>query len=155
MKKGKALRGERKSNAWKQEVVEQALEYIRFWQERLRLKDWVIDVVVRKPQKKENSFLTADVVYEPATRIARIRLYVDPSIKSEPTTSDAQEVYVLLQQANIFELERVILHELLHIMLAPLLPDVGTRSDAESLLLEQVINTLATALVELRKAAKE
>lgn len=155
MKKGKALRGERKSNAWKQEVVEQALEYIRFWQERLRLKDWVVDVVVRKPQKKENSFLTADVVYEPATRIARIRLYVDPSIKSEPATSDAQEVYVLLQQANIFELERVILHELLHIMLAPLLPDVGTRSDAESLLLEQVINTLATALVELRKAAKE
>lgn len=109
-----------------QEDIAKFKKLIPIWQERLHLKDWRIIVVKRRPVST-----LAEVVFEPDHRVVKFAIGRDWG--SNPPAED--------------EVERIVIHELLHIRCYELaqLAEVGNKEEvvgAEHLLIVPLTETL-------------
>jgi hypothetical protein len=110
--------------------MEQMEERLAYWQKQLRLQDWVVEVKFERG-------------YELGENIARIRPYSHNkrAVISMMAPGDYSPHEILP-----YDMERILLHELLHLHFWPLTKDDG-ENDAE----EQAINAIAEALLSLER----
>ena len=109
------------------------------WQEKLRLQDWDVAVVVARERDFENANCAAEVRIHEAKRRAILRI-LDPQ-DDEPRDhwphSDLDQ-------------ERSIVHELLHVLFRPL--HIREKDETAE---EQVIHSLSCLLVKLKREAEK
>ena len=111
-----------------------ASEKLWMWQNRLGLQDWDISVVVsRASGLKPNSL--GNIHWDLTKKTAVIRV-LDPAD------------YRLQFDAMLRDIEFTVVHELIHLEIAPVLADLQ-RTDANRLEEEHTVNHLADALLTL------
>ena len=110
---------------------------VRYWQKELRLRDWIVscEVVTNLEDDEGNTLLGQNVTLLEEKRA--VILIKDPSIVKEEAKGDAFFRY----HPNAFDVERVVVHELLHLFFE----EYNTSSNPVPL--EQAINILANKLV--------
>jgi hypothetical protein len=123
--------------SWTQEDCERVC---REWQQRLRLQDW--DVRLMLVSSRELTEAKAELtVWIPKKRVATIRL-VDPS-----------DAYLNADHYDRRDVEVDIVHELLHLYTDGILGDRSTDSP-ENTCAEQMADAVARALVNLHREAQ-
>lgn len=122
---------------WTQEDCEQTC---RFWQQRLRLQDWDVRLLLVSSREldKARAELT---VWIPKKRVATIRL-VSPG-----------DAHLSSEHYDQRDVEVDIVHELLHIYTDGILGNSSTDSP-ETTYAEQMADTVAKALVALYRKAQ-
>jgi hypothetical protein len=109
-------------------------QWVKIWQDRLRLADWKIEAkIVRASELKPDTL--GNLRWNSDTRTALIRV-LDPVDYDLPPARIAQDM------------ELTIVHELVHLHLS-VLPRDPTRKSVE----EQVVDKIASALFNLEKRA--
>lgn len=116
--------------------AEELQEKLEFWQKRLRLADWDVDVKI-VPLREMDGSQSGQVTYSVEHKWANIKL-IDPADYS----MEAMRPYVM---------ERTLIHELLHLHMTAFKTQYGT---PEGLAEEQLINALSSALIELARCGK-
>lgn len=111
-------------------ILENPQQSCEEWQRRLKLQDWDISVKIIPHRESEDSW--GSVRWNLQEKFADIKL-LDPADQSS--------------SMRPYSMEETLVHELLHLHLAPL--DV---SEAKGLAQEQAINAIARALVNLKNA---
>ncbi len=117
---------------------EQLSDCVSLWQRRLFLRDWEIGVRLARHHELNASEWSGQINYNTERREALIDL-LDPA-DARPNKTFPHDV------------ERTLVHELLHIHLAPMGAQVGT---PEQVAEEQAICALSRALVELARQIPE
>lgn len=110
----------------------------RVWQERLRLRDWIIDARLARRPEFGNTTQVGRCAWNENHRAARVSV-LDPldADLSNTTTPDNDP-------------ELILVHELLHIHFIPFVAQDNTPEDTAQ---EQAINCIAGALVSLARSA--
>jgi len=116
------------------------------WQEALRLKDWEVELrQVRVAELGTNTGF-GECRSNPRKRQAVIRvLHPDDFLEVKPYWAPTED--------TTFEQERVVVHELLHLLFSPFDQTIGRETVGE-IVLEQAINSLDTPLVELARRVR-
>jgi hypothetical protein len=112
-----------------------AEEKLSQWQTRLNLKDWNITVQVSRSTDLKPKTL-GNIHWDLAKKTAVIRV-LDPAD------------YKLPYQAMLDDIEFTVVHELIHLEMAPVLTDIQQRSDANRREEEFAVNHMAEALLKL------
>ncbi len=99
------------------------------WQSALRLRDWDVDAALVEPTEMRDPKSLGECSYDLRKKTAAVRI--------STSTADA---------------ERTLVHELLHLHLAPL--DFFVDDKLGEMALEQAVHPIATLLVELVSAAR-
>ena len=107
-------------------------EKLALWQQRLKLQEWSVSVIVSRPSELRQGTL-GSIHWDAAKKTAVIRVLEVPE-----SASDQQK------SAALSDIECTIVHELIHLDLA-LLPKTDTSRTDE----EFAVNHLADALLEL------
>ena len=107
-------------------------EKVTLWQDRLKLQDWSVSVVVSSPSDLRPGTL-GNIHWDPDKKRAVIRVLA-ASDNETPTP------------ATLTEMENTIVHELIHLELALLPKTDASRSDEEF-----AVNRLADALLSLER----
>lgn len=110
-------------------------EKCQLWQQRLRLADWDIKFEI-VPLRDMGGTQCGMISWNLEHRIADIKV-----IHPDDYRKDARRPY---------DMEETLVHELLHIWVAPFDAEEGT---PEQLAQEQAINAIAAALIKLARAA--
>lgn len=108
------------------------------WQRRLRLQDWDVKVRLVRERDLHNSNNQGECEWSISTKAAVVRI-IDP-VDYSPDCAWPQDM------------ERVLVHELLHLHFAPFSAECGTAEDVAQ---EQAIHALSQALVELARRSDE
>lgn len=114
-------------------LTEESLETtLKMWQQFLRLQDWKITAeIVDTPKLDDHQIGRCGYLIE--ERCAKIEI-VSPELGDR----------ILLDEASflvVYDMEKTLLHEILHVFLAPL------EADSDRVFLEQRINHLADRLI--------
>ena len=116
-----------------------ATEKLWVWQNRLNLRDWDVSVsIVRATQLKPNTL--GNIHWDLGKKTAVIRV-LDPAD------------YELSLPDMLRDMEFTVVHELIHLELAPVLTD-AQRSDANRRSEEHAVNHVADALLKLDRVGK-
>ena len=107
---------------------------LRYWQRRLGLDVWKIEVEYVLPHEVQNAY--GSNTYDNNHRTSLVRI-VDPEFAS-----------MFQPPAPAYDAENVMVHELLHLLLIPLVDSEG-EPDAASV--EQIINLLTEVIITLSK----
>ncbi len=107
---------------------------LRYWQRRLGLQVWDITVVYAMPHEVQCGY--GSNTYDTNHRTALVRILA-------PEYAD-----MFQPPAPAYEAENVLVHELLHLLL---LPVVDTDGEPDITSVEQLINLLAEVLISLSK----
>lgn len=120
---------------------EQLQERLKYWQEKLRLQDWEIEVKIKKSwDMPENTVACVDWTLN--RKIATI-FVLDPDFYSPYCAGER-------------DMEQDLVHELLHLHLAPIHDHFGNNDKIFSTFEEQAIESIASALIALdRKDARK
>lgn len=113
---------------------EQMEERVRYWQDKLSLRDWVVDIVFERGFNMGVN--TAFITIVEDHRRARIKMTVP---------GDYNPASLLP-----YDMEQVIVHELLHIHFWPLTKTLG-----DNMAEEQAIQAISCAMVNLDRKAEE
>jgi hypothetical protein len=129
------------SNQWSLERTLQAqtfaAERLWLWQKRLNLQDWSISVVVSRASELKPKTL-GNVHWDLEKRTAVIRV-LDPAD------------YRLAPNLILHDIELTVVHELIHLEMAPTLADLH-RTDANRVQEEKAVNRMADALLLLDRS---
>ncbi|NIK67915.1 hypothetical protein [Paenibacillus sp. BK720] len=108
---------------------------LRYWQSKLRLMDWQVEIMFERG-------------YNLGADIGRIHIFEDKR-RALIRMTEAND----WDPANLlpYDMEQVVVHELLHIHFYPLTRDAGSNVTAE----EQAIEAISWALVSLDRRADE
>ncbi|MBD8007456.1 hypothetical protein [Bacillus norwichensis] len=106
---------------------------LKEWQQRLRLQDWIIKVGIVREKQFCVADRAAEVVWTLEKKMASIRI-LDPLDYPE----DCMEPQ---------DMESSLVHELLHLHLAPLRYHFGDKSEIYDTFEEQAIESIAYSLV--------
>ena len=109
-------------------------ERLVIWQKRLNLQDWSISVVVARATELKPKTL-GNIHWDLPKKTAVIRV-LDPAD------------YKLADKEMLQDMEFTVVHELIHLELAPVLADLQ-RSDANRREEEHSVNHMADALLQL------
>lgn len=109
-------------------------ERLAVWQKRLNLQDWNISVVVARATELKPKTL-GNIHWDLPKKTAVIRV-LDPAD------------YKLAEKEMLQDMEFTVVHELIHLELAPVLADLQ-RSDANRREEEHSVNHMADALLQL------
>ena len=112
-------------------------ERLAVWQQRLNLKDWNISIVVARATELKPKTL-GNVHWDLPKKTAIIRV-LDPAD------------YQLPYREMLQDMEFTIVHELIHLELAPILSDLQ-RSEANRRQEEHSVNHMADALLKLDRS---
>lgn len=113
-----------------------AQEKLWFWQKRLNLEDWDISVLVSRSTELKPKTL-GNIHWDLDKKTAVIRI-LDPAD------------YKLPFKAMLQDMEFTVVHELIHLDLAPVLTDLQ-RSEANRREEEHAVNHVADALLKLER----
>jgi hypothetical protein len=111
-----------------------ASEKLWVWQNRLKLQDWNISVIVSRASELKPKTL-GNVHWDRDLKTAVIRV-LDPAD------------YTLPFAPMLRDIEFTVVHELIHLEIAPVLADLQ-RTDANRVEEEHTVNQLAEALLKL------
>jgi hypothetical protein len=114
-----------------------ANERLAVWQQRLNLQDWTISIVMARATELKPKTL-GNVHWDLPKKTAVIRV-LDPSD------------YHLAEHEMLQDMEFTVVHELIHLELAPVLSDLQ-RSDANRRDEEHSVNHMADALLKLDRS---
>lgn len=117
-----------------QEELEQKLSY---WQKRLRLQDWLIEVRIARVREMDQD-CAAQVNWVLPKKMATI--YVLDQIDYPPDITGERDM------------ENDLVHELLHLHLAPIHDHYGKDCSMYSMFEEQAIESIAFGLVDSERA---
>jgi hypothetical protein len=121
---------------------DQAQKLLDYWQEKLRLRDWEIDVEVVKPMEIDDDF-------------GRTHIYSDKRVAKIFVTSPDDRVHGDLASHGL-DPEKTLVHEMLHIWFDHAGADgieSGPQRDKD--LAHQAINAIALACVSVRRENAE
>lgn len=110
------------------EGKEEALQYIKYWKKNLGLSNWEFQVTIDYCGETSGK-----IVFNSHTH--RAIIYLNPKVDS------------WLNKDGEDELEFVVVHELLHIVLSKVLNDRCAEDELYFEIKEETINTLASALI--------
>jgi hypothetical protein len=116
-----------------------ATEKLWIWQQRLSLQDWSISVVVSRASELKPTTL-GNIHWDLKRKSAVIRV-LDPAD------------YRLSFPDMLQDMEFTMVHELIHLELAPVLADLN-RTDANRMEEEHTVNQMADALLKLDRIAR-
>ena len=111
-----------------------ATEKLWVWQKRLNLQDWNISVIVSRASELKPKTL-GNVHWDLEKKTAVIRV-LDPAD------------YRMAPNLILRDIECTVVHELIHLEIAPALADLH-RTDANRVLEEKAVNRMADALLSL------
>ena len=114
-----------------------AAEKLWYWQKRLNLEDWNISVIVARAKDLKPRTL-GNVHWDLEKKTALIRV-LDPAD------------YRLPEDKILPDIECTVVHELIHLEMAPTLADLH-RTDANRLQEEKAVNRMADALLSLERS---
>ncbi|HEY3269440.1 MAG TPA: hypothetical protein VGM37_21205 [Armatimonadota bacterium] len=116
--------------------LEEVRELCALWQKRLRLQDWLVAVRIVPHWNMER----------------------DSEGRCDATLSRKMAIIDILEPGHLYEgglwpndMERTLVHELLHLHFSPFEAEIGTPADAAQ---EQAIDLIAGALVDLARSAQ-
>jgi hypothetical protein len=113
-----------------------AVEKLWWWQRRLRLQDWDVAVVVsRASELKPNTLGNIRWDYDKKTAVLHVLNPAD---------------YRMRFDAMLRDIEYTVVHELIHLEIAPVLSDLH-RTDANRMEEEHAVNHMAEALLKLER----
>jgi hypothetical protein len=122
-------------------TLEELQELCGEWQERLRLQNWKI--VCKFVRHNEiNDPQVANVSYQLRNEQAVVRVLDQEDYRRTHDKDFPQDI------------EEAVVHELLHLVLAPLEPEGGVYGALE-VIQEQIVNRLSDTLVALKSAPKK
>ncbi|MUK89144.1 hypothetical protein GMD78_12245 [Ornithinibacillus sp. L9] len=114
---------------------EQLQEMLKYWQEKLRLQDWIIEVKVRRERDMMQDSL-ACVNWTLSKKMATISIL-------DQVDYDPSFIWVR-------DMENDLVHELLHLQLAPI-SDHFKDNEFYSTFEEQAIESIASGLIALER----
>lgn len=123
-----------------QEVIlteEQLQERLAYWQKVLRLSDWIVDVNITRERDMTRTGIAAEVEWTLQKKMASIRIL------------DAVDYPTGLMDTQ--DMEQSLVHELLHLHLAPISDHFSNDNDIYNLFEEQAIDSIADALVRVSR----
>lgn len=109
------------------------------WQKILRLQDWIVNVSIYRERDMNNKGCCGEVEWTLEKRMASIRI-LDPVDYPDGTMEEQ-------------DMERTLVHELLHLHLAPFQPD--REDELRYCALEQAIDAISRGLVQLKRSNKQ
>lgn len=115
------------------------LKLLEEWQKRLRMQDWFISLEYPCTNKDLIGEADGDVEYVESTKCAHIRI-IDPETREG--------------SLRPFDLEEILVHELLHCKFALLTNGEDWDNDLHLRILHQLIDDTARALVDAKKERK-
>lgn len=115
------------------DILAEAKRHLAYWKERLGLQPWNITVDIRYAIESHEGEAEVDVVWE--AEIARISILHPDSYRARGMLGGQ-------------DIERAIVHELLHLVLDPIEPP--DRKGLQWRVFEQVLDRIARALVDAR-----
>jgi hypothetical protein len=115
--------------------MEQLEDRLQYWQARLGLRDWGIEIMFDRAYNMGDDLAKIHIMED--KRRARIRM-------TEANDFDPSSLLP-------YDMEQVLIHELLHIHFWPLTRDGGSNVTAE----EQAIEAISWALITLERRAEE
>ena len=115
----------------------EATELLAYWQQKLGLQSWRIGVVISHVLPVPDSEAAIEIVWE--NEVARLTI-LHP---------DSYEASCLLEEQDI---ERAVVHELIHIVLDPIEPK--DRQSLDWRVFEAAVDRLARAMVAARRERK-
>lgn len=121
-------------------TIEQLQQKCTEWQQRLRLQDWEVQIVIRRERDFAVANRSGEVDWTLSKKMAVIRILDQADYGPG----------IMVPQ----DMENDLVHELLHLLFAPF----SGKLDEDSLeytTMEQAINTLSAAMVELERMNEE
>lgn len=109
------------------------------WQKILRLQDWIVNVSICRERDMKNNGCCGEVEWTLEKRMAQVRI-LDPVDYPE----SAMEGH---------DMEETLVHELLHLHMAPFQPD--REDELRYCALEQAIDAISRGLVQLKRSNKQ
>lgn len=113
-------------------------QLLRYWQRRLQLRDWRLEVEVCRYRDGEH---LGKAEFDLAEKAALIKICRQQDLVDDPISTESDQ-------------ESTLIHELLHVVLAPLQME-WEEGDARWLAQEQICNQLARALKEGREGGRQ
>lgn len=123
-----------------QEVIlteEQLQEKLAYWQKILRLSDWIITVRIARERDMNLSGCAGEISWSLNNKAASIRILDEIDCPQD----------LMYPQ----DMEKTLVHELLHLHLAPVSECYGKNEDIYSLFEEQAIESISHALVRVSR----
>jgi hypothetical protein len=114
-----------------------AAEKLWFWQHRLNLQDWTISVVVARTTDLKPKTL-GNIHWDSDKKTAVIRV-LDPAD------------YHMATAEMMDDIEFTVVHELIHLELAPVMSQLSSRNEASRREEEHAVNHMADALLKLQR----
>ena len=111
-------------------------EKLWFWQQRLKLQEWDVSVIIARSTDLKPKTL-GNIHWDTAKKTAVIRV-MDPAD------------YQMPMKEMLDDMEFTVVHELIHLELVPVLSDVS-RNEASRREEEHAVNQMADALLKLQR----
>lgn len=118
---------------------EQLEEKLLYWQENLRLRDWIIKVTIKRQREMSQSNRLGEVEFNIYTKTAMISV-LDPIDYDDWGKQD---------------MENTLVHELLHLHFSEINYHFGGQEDVYSVLEEQAIESIAHGLIKTERKCLE
>lgn len=115
---------------------EQLEESLRYWQERLRLQDWIIEVRIVRAREMSRD-CAAQVNWTLSKKMATIQIL--DQVDYPPDCMGSRDM------------ENDLVHELLHLHLAPINDHFGEGSPVYSTFEEQAIESITSGLINAER----
>lgn len=116
---------------------EQLQEKLAYWQKVLRLSDWVISAKITRERDFSRGGRAGEIEWVIHNKTAAVRM-LDSVDYPEGLIEDQ-------------DMEQTLVHELLHLHLAPIRYNYGNNEDVYEIFEEQAIDSIATALVRVSR----
>ncbi|MFD1450845.1 hypothetical protein [Oceanobacillus sojae] len=123
-----------------QEVIlteEQLQEKLAYWQKILRLSDWIITVRIARERDMNLSGCAGEISWSLNNKAASIRILDEIDCPQD----------LMYPQ----DMEKTLVHELLHLHLAPISDHFSNDNDIYTVFEEQAIDCIADALVRVSR----